>query len=219
LLNWTFIQARRCPAPEFMPMSLLRFATAEALFETFPELSQKMTARASEQGPMVFLRALVTAGKIEDAVTFCAYLLPRREAVWWAIQCVRAMLGASAEDGALRAADGWVRTPEEDSRRAALAAFTAGDQKAPTTWLAFAAGWSGGSITPPESDPLPAPPSACAMGVNTAVMLAACAGDPLGVVDRLKACAEAGIRFAEGSDAKVRAPAPVQAKSGGKPPR
>ena len=54
---------------------------------------------------------------------------------------------------------------------------------------------------------MPAPPSACAQGAQTAVILAACAGDPLGVIDRLKACAEAGIRFAEGGDAKVRAPA------------
>ena len=44
------------------------------------------------------------------------------------------------------------------------------------------------------------------MGAQTAVILAACAGDPLGVVDRLKACAEAGVRFAEGGDAKVQLP-------------
>jgi hypothetical protein len=100
-----------------------------------------------------------------------------------------------------------VRAPEDDNRRAALAACSAGDQRAATTWLAFAAGWSGGSVTPTNQDPMPAPPAACAQGVHTAVILAACAGDPLGVVDRLKACAEAGVRFAEGGDAKVSAPA------------
>jgi hypothetical protein len=199
--------------------SRVRFATARDVYDAFADLKRIAAPPGDESAPLDYARALLTSPRPSEAIVFIAHLLPRREAVWWAIQCVRAMLGASAEDGALRAADGWVRTPEEDSRRAALAAFTAGDQKAPTTWLAFAAGWSGGSITPPESDPLPAPPSACAMGVNTAVMLAACAGDPLGVVDRLKACAETGIRFAEGGDAKVRAPAPVQAKSGAKPPR
>jgi hypothetical protein len=108
-----------------------------------------------------------------------------------------------------------VRAPEDDNRRAALTAFNACNQRAATTWLAFAAGWSGGSVTPPDKDPMPAPPAACAQGVHTAVILAACAGDALGVVDRLKACAEAGIRFADGDDVEVRTPAPAMPKSGG----
>src|SRR5690349_11314066 len=105
-----------------MSMSPLRFATAEALFETFPELLQKMTARPNEQGPMVFLKGLVTAGKIEDAVTFCAYLLPRREAVWWACGCLRRSLGQLAGDraAALAAAEAWVREPDDERRQAAL---------------------------------------------------------------------------------------------------
>jgi hypothetical protein len=97
-----------------------------------------------------------------------------------------------------------VRAPEDDNRRTALAVSNAGIQRAATTWLAFAAGWSGGSITPADKDPMPAPPVASAQSVYTAVILAACAGDPLGIVDRLKACAEAGIRFADGGGAAVR---------------
>ena len=46
-------------------MSLVRFATAEALFETFPELSQKISAEPSEQFPTEFLQTLVAAGKLE----------------------------------------------------------------------------------------------------------------------------------------------------------
>ncbi len=61
---------------------------------------------------------------------------------------------------------------------------------------------------------MPAPPGACAQGVHTAVILAACAGDPLGVIDRLKACAEAGIRFADGDDDELRTSAPAAPKSG-----
>jgi hypothetical protein len=81
-------------------MSLVRFATAQALFETFPELSQKISRRPNEQFPPKFLQALLTAGKVEDAVTFCAYLLPRREAVWWACRCARTPLGKIAEERA-----------------------------------------------------------------------------------------------------------------------
>jgi hypothetical protein len=73
-------------------MSLVRFATAQALFETFPELSRKIRAEPNEQFPTDFLRTLVAAGEMKDAVTFCSYLLPRREAVWWSCGCVRTPL-------------------------------------------------------------------------------------------------------------------------------
>ncbi len=186
--------------------SRIRFASARNVFEAFPDLGRVVTPPADDPAPLDYARALMAAPSPNAAVVFLAHLLPRREATWWAIQCVRAMLGAGADDEALRAADAWVRTPEEDTRRAALAAYNGRDPKAPTTWLAYAAGWSGGSVTGPDKDPMPAPPGACAMGAQTAVILAACAGDPLGVVDRLKACAEAGVRFAEGGDAKVQLP-------------
>jgi hypothetical protein len=185
--------------------SRIRFATARNVFEAFPELGRVLAPPADDPAPLDYTRAALSSPRPTDAIIFLAYLLPRREAVWWAIQCVRAMLGSSADDEALRAADAWVHSPEDDNRRAALAACNARDQRAATTWLAFAAGWSGGSVTPSDNDPMPAPPAACAQGVHTAVILAACAGDPLGVVDRLRTCAEAGIRFADGGDAKVQA--------------
>jgi hypothetical protein len=186
--------------------SRVRFASARDVFEAYPDLKLVTTTPQDDAAPLDYARSLLASPRPNEAIILIAHLLGRREAVWWAIQCVRAMLGARAEDEALRAVESWVRAPEEDNRRSALAAFSAGDQRAPTTWLAFAVGWSGGSVTAPDKDPLPAPPTACAMGANTAIMLAAAAGDPLGVVPRVRACAEAGIRFAEGGDAKVDAP-------------
>jgi hypothetical protein len=184
--------------------SRIRFATARDVYEAFVDLKRIAVPPEDDSVPLDHARALLSSPRPSEAVIFIAHLLPRREAIWWAIQCVRAMHGPSADDQAVRAAEAWVRGPEEDLRRAALAAASAGDQKAATTWLAFAAGWSGGSVTPLDKDPMPAPPAACAMGANTAVMLAIAEGDPLGVVQRIRACVEAGIRFAEGGDAKVR---------------
>ena len=187
-------------------------SSPRAMFSKRSRIWRASWRRRRTTPPRSTMRARSSAPSPTAAVIFLAHLLPRREAVWWAIQCVRAMLGAGADDEALRAADAWVRTPEEDTRRAALAAFNAATRRA-TTWLAYAAGWSGGSVTPPDKDPMPAPPAACAQGVHTAVILAACAGDPLGILDRLKACAEAGIRFADGGDAKVRTPRPAAPRS------
>jgi hypothetical protein len=194
--------------------SRIRFDTARDVYELFADLKRIAAPPKDDSAPLDYARVLLSSPRPSEAVIFMAHLLPRREAVWWAIQCVRAMLGPSSDDGALRAAEAWVRAPEEETRRAALTAANAGDQKAATTWLAFAAGWSGGSVTAPDKDPLAAPASACAIGANTAVMLAATAGDSLGVTDRIRACAEAGIRFAEGGEAKVLPPAQAAARSG-----
>ncbi len=183
--------------------SRIRFAAARNVFEAFPDLSYAAAPPADDSAPLDYARALLASPRPTDAIVFLAHLLPRREAVWWSVQCVRAMLGASADDGALRAADAWVRAPEEDHRNAALAVANAADQRAATTWLAFAAAWSGGSITPPDQKPMPAPPSACAKAAHAAVLMAVSAGDPLGVAQRIAACAQAGIRFADGGEATV----------------
>ena len=122
--------------------SRIRFVSARNVFEAFPELRRVLAPPADDPNPLDYTQAALSGPRPTDAIIFLAHLLPRREAVWWAIQCVRAMLGSSADDAALRAADAWVRAPEDDNRRAALAAFNACNQRAPTTWLAFAAGWS-----------------------------------------------------------------------------
>src|SRR3984885_10444577 len=136
-------------------LSRIRFATARGVFEAFPDLSYVVAAPADDTQPLDHARALLRSPRPSDAVLFISHLLPRREAVWWAAQCVRALLGAGAADEALRIAETWVRTPEEDNRRAALGIASASDRRKPTTWLAFAAGWSGGSMVPPDQAPLP----------------------------------------------------------------
>src|SRR5262249_41743593 len=134
---------------------------------------------------------------------FISHLLPRREAVWWAIQCVRALTAGRDADETLRAAETWVRTPEDDNRHAALRIANDSDRRQPATWLAFPAGWSGGSLLPTDQKPVPPPPGACAMAANTAIMLAVAAGDPRTIVDRIAACVEAGARFASGGEPTV----------------
>src|SRR5579864_1223671 len=58
--------------------SRVRFATTRALFEAFPDLFKKVGAEPTDQCPIGFLRSLVSQDKLDAAVAFCAYLLPRR---------------------------------------------------------------------------------------------------------------------------------------------
>jgi hypothetical protein len=130
-------------------MTTLRFSTALQVFEAFPTLRDDVQSAPTAESPAVFLRALGAGATPEDGVAFCAHALGRREAVWWASQCVRRLPPAPfAADPAIEAADAWVHEPREDRRLAALRLGMGADRRAPTTWLALAAGWSGGNIAP-----------------------------------------------------------------------
>jgi uncharacterized protein DUF6931 len=187
------------PAPEVLSMSLVRFATAEALFETFPELSQKISAKPSEQFPTKFLQTLVTAGQIEDAVTFCAYLLPRREAVWWACRSARASLGHFAEDraAALLAAEAWVKEPDDERRQAALELGTRGHCDDALTWVALAAGWAGGLLVSGPHHSIPMPQYMTARATHTAILISALSVKWDQRPAYLQACIADGTRLAE----------------------
>ncbi len=180
-------------------MSRIRFATTQALFEAFPEVSQKTKTAPTDQPPLDFLKALWSAGKLPDAVTFCAYLLPRREAVWWACGSVRVLSGDIAGDEAagLLAAEAWVYQPDDDHRLLALEIGTDGDSNDPFTWLALAAGWSGGYRTAAANQQVPIPPYMTARAARIAVLISAAKTGGAERATRLQACIAEGIKLAE----------------------
>lgn len=184
----------------------LRFSSARQVFEAFPTIAADIEVAPAAESPLDFARKLLAPGRRFEAIVYLAYLLPRREAVWWGCQCVRAMNGNKPDD-ALLAAEAWVRDPDETSRRAALDLGWKRDARRATTWLALAAGQSGGSIAHEDAPHVPAPPQATALDVKAAVILAIAQSPPADQLAWLSACVEAGIRFAEGGDAQVRAPA------------
>ncbi len=191
----------------------LRFTKARQVFEAFPAAAADIDVLPAEEAPLDFARKLLAPGRRFEAVVYIAYLLPRREAVWWGCQCVRAIRDNKADD-ALLAAEAWVREPEEATRRAALSLGWSGDMRIATTWLALAAGQSGGSIAPEGAHPVAPPAHATALDVKAGVILAIAQTPSLGHSAWTSACVEAGIRFAEGGDAKVSAPTPAKPKSG-----
>jgi hypothetical protein len=179
--------------------SRVRFATADAVFEAFPELSSKVSARPSEQYPTDFLRTLVATGKNEDAVTFCSYVLPRREAVWWACGCVRASSADIAADpaAALLAAEAWVAEPDDARRQAALELGTRGHHDDSLTWVALAAGWAGGLFVSGPHQSIPMPQYLTARAARTAILISALRVRRDQRPAYLKACVADGLRLAE----------------------
>lgn len=178
-------------------MPRVRFTTAREVFEAFPAARDDIEAQPTDDPPLVFMTALAASPTPEDAIAFCAYLLPRRAAVWWTCQCVRALIPSptSEEEAALAAAEDWVREPEEHRRRAALAIGMQGDRRAPTTWAALAAAWSGGSMTDGEQ-PAPSPPHLTAKAARAAVLTALARVGAKERALRLRACLDGGLKLA-----------------------
>ena len=179
-------------------MSRLRFSIAREVFEAFPTAYEDIAARPSDQLPLLFLRALADGPTPDDAIAFCAYLLPRREAVWWASQSVRALLErpSQTDEIALKAAEDWVYEPEEERRREALRiGTTATNQRAASTWVALAAAWSGGPMIVTDYGGPLAPPQLTAQAAFTAIRIALGGkSDRRGHISR---SIEQGIRIAE----------------------
>lgn len=119
---------------------------------------------------------LVAAGRHPDAVKLLAHALPKREAVWWACMCARAIPDASLppEDAAaIEATESWVRRPDEPARRAAAAKADKTKFATPESWAAMGAFWSGGSMAPDGQVVVSPPDHLTATAVTGAVMLAA----------------------------------------------
>lgn len=155
-----------------MPRS--RFGTAREVFEAFPGAAATIGTQAADEPVASFLRTLLAGATPEDAVAFAAFALGRREAVWWAAQSVRlfARIAPGGEDMPLGIAEAWVRDPEDGRRREALRLGMAGDPRLATTWVALAAGWSGGNLAPTHHGHVPAGPEMTPKAVRTAILVA-----------------------------------------------
>lgn len=178
-------------------MAVLRFSVAREVFDAFPTAYVDIKAKPSDELPIAFVRGLAKSPNPSDAIAFCAYLLPRREAVWWASQSVRSLLGKPtvSDEAALNAAEAWVREPEEPKRREVLEIGLNADQRAASTWVALAAGWSGGPMIVSDYGGPPAPPQLTAQSAFTAIQLAL-GGKPDRAAN-ISRCVEQGVRIAE----------------------
>lgn len=155
-------------------MTRLRFSQAQQVLDAVPELSREMTLPAGTNEPLTYLGDLLANGKPSEAIAFCSFLLPRREAVQWLCATVRNVGAVSVGDEpALSAAENWVKTPTETARKAASQAAEAGDKGHAGTWAAYAAAWSGGNMTNDDEHPVPPPAHLTGVAVKVGHNLAA----------------------------------------------
>ena len=195
-------------------MSRVRFATARDLYDSFEGVGALVAEPPSDEPSPAFVKRLAGDGKMVPAITFCAHLLPRREAVWWGCRSARSLAGAACEGPGLVAAEAWVEEPDDEHRQAALALAAAGDTREPSHWLAQAAGWSSGLLFAHPTRPLPVSPGMTAQAVRVAVTLAALRTDPRQREARLRGCLAEALAVAEtGALNGLREPSPCRPRA------
>lgn len=186
-------------------MPRLRFSTAKEVFDAFPSAYDDIRAAPTGDMPISFLQTLRRSETPEDAITFLAYALGRREAVWWAAQSVRQLgrIDVGQEDAMLLAAEIWVRDPEDLHRREALRLGMTSNRRLATTWVALAAAWSGGNIAPGSQGIVAATPEMTPKAVRTGILVALATVTARDRASRLQLCVDGGLRLmqhAEGND-------------------
>jgi hypothetical protein len=127
-----------------------------------------------DAAPEVFFAALRAAGRDVEAAQFLGLSLPRYEAVAWAAHVLaKQSAQGPAEAKAIQAVRDWLREPSDLMRRAAAAAGEQIGEAAPAKLCATAVSLSGGSLTPVDAPPIPAPRHATGMLAAAAVLASA----------------------------------------------
>jgi hypothetical protein len=149
--------------------------------------------------PRAYLDRLLAAEHAADVVRFLAYVLPKREAVWWVWVCARKAAGdapAPAVKVALEAVERWIVQPTDDTRRAAFVAAEAADVGTPAGCAGLAVFFSGGSIAPASVSDVPPPEGMTAKAVVNGITFAAI-DDPERMDERWKEFAAMGLEVAD----------------------
>lgn len=183
---------------------------AAPLAPLLPQLELEPAAAGALAGAETAAEAIArleAAGLHNDAARLAAHALPKREAVWWACMCARAVplpTLTEADLAALAAAEAWVRKPTDDPlRRAAMAAAEKSGFQSPEAWAAVGAFWSGGSMAPENAPPVPPAEHFTALAVSGAVLLAAVRTRPERAPQRLARFLDAAREIAAGGAGRL----------------
>lgn len=128
--------------------------------------------------PRAFLDLLIEKSLHDDAIMLMAHAMPKREAIWWACQCVRHSGGASLSPQSLELithAEQYVAKPTDELRRKTFAMAEAANFDPPAGFVGMAVFFSSGSLSLPNLPPVPPKEHLAAGMVGNAVKVAAVA--------------------------------------------
>ncbi|MFC1757298.1 FHA domain-containing protein [Planctomycetota bacterium] len=127
------------------------------------------------ESPFELLDQLIQKKCVTGTLGLTAGLLPKHAAIQWGVDCVRSVSRERSEkdEAAVAVVEKWLADPNERNRRAAESIAKENEFSGPADWLAMAAFWSEGSMSP-EGQPSVLPPwYLTAKGVMAALTLTA----------------------------------------------
>lgn len=182
-------------------LSRVAAKTAAEVCQRFEPGAAARALLRPDLSPRQYLDLLTQKGQLLDAVRFLAHALPKPEAVWWGVQCARAVLGPSPAPkaaAALVAAEKWLADPSDENRRAALPAAEQAGVDTAAGCAAVGVFFSGGSLGPSALPSIPPAEDLTARVVAGGVIQAATVGEPEKANEKLASCLASGIEVANG---------------------
>ena len=172
------------------------------LYELDPEAAALLDEKST---PASFIERLMAEQRFADAARFLAYALPKREAVWWACLCARAVTSPETSPdnvAVLDAAEAWVYKPVDENRRKAMALAEKTPMDTSASWAAVAAFWSAGSMAPEDAPVVPPGEELTGAAVSGAVILAAVQTEPENAPEKFARFLTQGLDVARGGSGR-----------------
>jgi|LakMenEpi03Aug12_release.lakeMendotaPanAssembly.Ray.scaffolds.fasta_scaffold546096_2 hypothetical protein len=141
-----------------------------------------------------------------DVVKLLAQGLPIREGIWWSYCCaIEAEQDKANEDvlNTLQVVKHWIYQPNETYRRAAEVAAKKLEFKTPSSWVATAVFWSGGSVAPSDSPDVYIPEEHIGKAIAGAIMLACALDQNDNIQANYKRYLSRGFDIADGGNGEI----------------
>ena len=180
-------------------MTKIRFSTAQQVNDAFPHIRAEFDGQPLGHAPVAFIEHLLRNKEEMKAITFCAFLLSRHDAVKWLCKSLRAakVSYAPKEEAWLALSEEWAKAPTEAVRQAAFQAAMASGFRTASSFAAAAAGWSGGSLSGTSDNPLPPPTQLTGQAVKTGLLLSAMEGPVAEQAGKMRSMVELALTFIE----------------------
>ncbi|TWT48216.1 FHA domain protein [Thalassoglobus neptunius] len=197
-------EAPKPAAPVFVGVSLqvegFIEETAPLVVERFQLNDAFPISPNPDETPESFANRLIETGEPNHCVTFMAYALPKRAAVWWLTQCIEEVESLHGEEDGklLKHVQEWVIDPTDELRRNGMQQAEALEMSTPTSWAAVGAFWSGGSMGPAENPPVEPKDELLGKAISGGAILASVFQKPEMAFEKQKVFTEIGLKIASG---------------------
>jgi len=175
-------------------------ADARQICKTY-SLSESLKLEPKDgETPADYATRLAQSCDENESLQFLAFALPKRMAVWWLIQCVKAAesFKSNADLPMLAAAEDWVSNPTEENRRKGMKLAEQLQMASPAAWAGVGAFWSHGSMAPADAPAVPAADNLSGKAIFGGVVLAAVLHTPEKAPERRLQFTQLALKIAEG---------------------